>query len=62
MTNPIPDMVRVFLAPHPQAELAPGAKRLAWIKRVCREELPAKTQLEIGRIQKQPTVHCNGND
>ena len=55
-------MVRVFLAPHPQAELAPGAKRLAWIKRVCREELPAKTQLEIGRIQKQPTVHCNGND
>lgn len=43
-------MIREFLSPHPQAELAPGTMRLAWMRRVCREELPAKTQLEIERI------------
>lgn len=57
MPDPIPGMLRVFLSPHPQVELAPGTMRLAWMRRVCREELPAKTQLEIEGIQKQPTVH-----
>lgn len=39
-------MLIVFLFPHPQAELAPGTLRLAWMRRACKEELPAKTKLE----------------